>query len=510
MTNDNEIEFLQLKNITKRFPGVVALDNVSISVRKGEIFALVGENGAGKSTLMNILGGILQPDSGQIVLNGEVVVMTSPSEAYRRGVGFVHQESNLLDNLTVYENVFLGHEKVGRFGNVDVSQMCDLIERCNSETEYKLNPETLVSSLTLAERQSVEITRAILGNPKILILDEPTAALDEDEVRRLYKIIGNLKQKGVSIIYISHRLDEIMELADRVAVLKDGKYAGSLERSELNKDRMINMMVGRVINDIYPSRADISIGPELLKVDGLTIPGQVADVSFSVHAGEIVGLGGLEGQGQRLVARAIFGDVPYQQGNISIDGKSLEKGEGIKKRISEGIGYVTHDRRGEGLVFTQSIRKNCSLPVLGNLSDAVGIMDEKKERQEVQKQMNLLKVKTASMDSLVSHLSGGNQQKVMLSRWLMINPKVLIIDEPTKGIDIGSRVSIYEIIDNLTRQGIGILMLTSDMVELIGLSDRTLVFYEGRIMQELSRSEITEEKVMKAASGIIEEDGNEI
>ena len=507
MANDIGVDFLRMANITKRFPGVTALDDVSISVRKGEIFALVGENGAGKSTLMNILGGILKPDEGQIFLNGHQVIMSSPIEAYRQGIGFVHQESNLLDNLTVYENVFLGHEKIGKFLNMNVSEMCSLIERSNSDTEYRLNPVARVSSLTLAERQSVEITRAILGDPKILIFDEPTAALDEDEVKRLYRIICKLKEKGVSIIYISHRLDEIIELADRVAVLKDGRFAGSLEKSEISKDRMISMMVGRVINDIYPDRSNIKIGTELLKVEGLGIPGKLSDISFTVKAGEIVGLGGLEGQGQRLVARAIFGEEPYQTGTISIEEKSLNKNDRIKNRINDGIAYVTHDRRGEGLVFTQSIRKNCSLPVLGKLSNALGIMNEKEERNEVEKQMKLLKVKTSSMDSLVSHLSGGNQQKVMLSRWLMINPKILIIDEPTKGIDIGSRVSIYEIINDLTKQGIGILMLTSDMVELIGLSDRTLVFYEGRITQELSRAEISEEKVMKAASGISEEDG---
>lgn len=506
MTNDIDMDFLRMTNITKRFPGVVALDNVSISVKKGEIFALVGENGAGKSTLMNILGGILKPDEGQIFLDGQPVTMSSPIEAYKQGIGFVHQESNLLDNLTVYENVFLGHEKIGKFLNMNVTEMCSLIEKSNSDTEYKLDPAAHVSSLTLAERQSVEITRAILGDPKILIFDEPTAALDEDEVNRLYKIIRRLKDKGVSIIYISHRLDEIIELADRVTVLKDGKFAGTLEKSEISKDRMISMMVGRVINDIYPDRSNINIGHELLKVDKLGIPGQLSDISFTVHAGEIVGLGGLEGQGQRLVARAIFGEESYQTGSISIDGQTLDRNGKIKNRINNGIAYVTHDRRGEGLVFTQSIRKNCSLPVLKKLSNAFGIMNEKEERNEVGKQMNLLKVKTSSMDSLVSHLSGGNQQKVMLSRWLMINPKILIIDEPTKGIDIGSRVSIYEIINDLTKQGIGILMLTSDMVELIGLSDRTLVFYEGKIMQELSRSEITEEKVMKAASGISEED----
>jgi len=499
-----EHEYLQLLHITKRFPGVTALDDVSVSVRRGEIHALVGENGAGKSTLMNILGGNLQPDQGEIYLDGERVSVASPTDAFQKGIGFVHQESNLLDNLSVYENIFLGREQVGMLGRTRRKEMCQAVLDSSQRLGYVLDPEKPVSELNLAQRQSVEITRALLGKPKILILDEPTAALAEDEVERLFQIVRDLRQEGVSILYISHRLDEIIELADRVTVLKDGQLVGVLERDQLDKDRMIRMMVGRVIQDIYPDRSQVRPGQELLRVEGLTVPGQLDQVSFTLRAGEIVGLGGLEGQGQRTVARAIFGDRRFAQGQITAEGVPLKNG-GIAGRIRSGVAYVTHDRRGEGLVLTQPIRKNGSLAALERLSSPIGWMKEAEERREIQEHMDRLQIKAASMEQLVSYLSGGNQQKVMLTRWLMIRPRVLIIDEPTKGIDIGARMSIYQIIHQLTQAGIGILMLTSDMVELIGLSDRILVFYEGRIVRELARGEATEERIMKAASGMTED-----
>ena len=499
-----EQDFLQFQHITKRFPGVTALDDVSMGVRPGEIHALVGENGAGKSTLMNILGGNLQPEEGEIFLEGRAVRIASPIQSFQMGIGFVHQESNLLDNLSVYENIYLGRELTGVLGRTDKRRMCREILACGQRLGYQLEPERRVAELNLAERQSVEITRALLSNPKILILDEPTAALAEDEVARLFQNVRQLKEQGVSILYISHRLDEIMELADRVTVLKDGKLVGTLDREELDKDRMVNMMVGRVLEDIYPDRSQVRLGGELLTVRDLTIPGKLDHVSFTVHAGEIVGLGGLEGQGQRTAVRAVFGDQRFSQGQIAVEGAPLSGG--IAKRIRAGVAYVTHDRRGEGLVLTQSIRKNSALASLRRLASPVGWMRESQECSEVQGHMEGFQIKAASMEELVSHLSGGNQQKVMLTRWLMTKPRVLIIDEPTKGIDIGARMSIYQIIHRLTQEGIGILMLTSDMVELIGLSDRTLVFYEGKIVQELSRAEITEEKVMKAASGMTEEE----
>ena len=491
--------YLKMTGITKRFPGVVALDGVDFELKRGEVHAIVGENGAGKSTLMNMLGGNLTPDSGTIELDGRAVSIPSPIESMNLGIGFVHQESNLLSNLTVRENVFLARE-AKKHGLLDANRMRSEILRVNERLGYKLDPDARVVDLPLAEQQCVEITRALLSDPKILILDEPTAALDDSEVARLFRIIRQLRDENVAIIYISHRLDEIFQVADRITVLKDGKLMGVRDVKDMTKDSVISMMVGRVLEDIYPKRDDVALGEELLKVEKLSIPGKLKDVSFSVRAGEIVGLGGLEGQGQRDTVRAIFGDVPFAEGRITANGIEFKSG-GIRSRIRRGVGYVTHDRRGEGLVLHQSLRKNGALASLYRRS-RLGFVDAKKEIAEVNENMDRMQIKAASIENPVSNLSGGNQQKVMLARWLMTKPKVLIIDEPTKGVDVGARMSVYRIVDDLTRQGIGIVMLTSDMMELIGLSDRILVFYEGRITRELKRGEATEEKIMRAASSM--------
>lgn len=503
-----EKSLLSCEDISKRFPGVMALDHVNFSLRKGEVHALVGENGAGKSTLMNILGGILRPDTGDIWLDGEKVSFRDPLDSLQHGIGFVHQESNLLPNLTVTENVFLSRELLRKDRSLHKNQMRQEILRTNQRLGYKLDPDKRVGDLSLSEQQCVEIMRALLSDPKVLILDEPTAALDKEEVQRLYRIIHQLCDGGVSIIYISHRLDEVMYLADRATVLKDGHIVGTLEKKEIQKDRMISMMVGRVLENIYPDRTNVSYGAEVLKVENLIVPGK-ANVSFSVRAGEIVGFGGLEGHGQRAVLRAIFGDIPYSHGNIRVDGQPLKK-RGIASRIKSGIAYVTNDRRGEGLILTMSLRKNTTIAALDKLCGGLGVVRAKSEKTAVDGMVDKMQIKTASVEELVGNLSGGNQQKVMLSRWLMTEPKVLIIDEPTKGVDVGARMSVYRIIHELTQAGIGILMFTSDMMELIGLSDRIMVFYEGEIAAEFDRKDATEEKIMRSASGILEEGGGKV
>lgn len=491
--------YLKMSGITKQFPGVRALDGVDFMLRQGEVHAIVGENGAGKSTLMNMLGGTLTPDSGSIELDGRAVTIAGPSESLQLGIGFVHQESNLLGNLTVLENVFLARE-IRRAGCLDCKTMRREILGVNERLGYRLDPDAVVGTLPLAEQQCVEITRALLARPRILILDEPTAALDDSEVARLFGIVRKLRDEGVAVIYISHRLDEIFQLADRITVLKDGKLVGVREVKDINKDEVISMMVGRVLEDIYPKRDDITPGETLLEVENLTVPGSVKKVSFQVRAGEIVGLGGLEGQGQRDAVRAIFGDIPFTEGRITAGGLVL-KSRGIRGRIRRGVAYVTHDRRGEGLILHESVRRNSALASLYRRSRA-GFIDAAQERAEVEENVDRMQIKVSSLDQKVSTLSGGNQQKVMLARWLMTHPRVLMIDEPTKGVDVGARMSVYRIIDQLTREGIAILMLTSDMMELIGLSDRVLVFYEGRITSELKRGEATEEKIMLAASGM--------
>ena len=488
-----------MSGITKQFPGVRALDGVDFMLRQGEVHAIVGENGAGKSTLMNMLGGTLTPDSGSIELDGRAVSIAGPGESLRLGIGFVHQESNLLGNLTVLENVFLARE-IRKGGCLDRRAMRREILGVNERLGYRLDPDAVVGALPLAEQQCVEITRALLARPRILILDEPTAALDDSEVARLFGIVRKLRDEGVAVIYISHRLDEIFQLADRITVLKDGRLVGVREVKDITKDEVISMMVGRVLEDIYPRRDDIAPGETLLEVENLTVPGSVKGVSFQVKAGEIVGLGGLEGQGQRDAVRAIFGDVPFTEGRITANGLVL-KSRGIRGRIRRGVAYVTHDRRGEGLILHESVRRNSALASLYRRSCA-GFIKGAQERAAVEENVEKMQIKVSSIDQKASTLSGGNQQKVMLARWLMTQPRVLMIDEPTKGVDVGARMSVYRIIDQLTREGIAILMLTSDMMELIGLSDRVLVFYEGRITGELKRGEATEEKIMLAASGM--------
>ena len=491
--------YLKMSGITKQFPGVRALDGVDFMLRQGEVHAIVGENGAGKSTLMNMLGGTLTPDSGSIELDGRAVSIAGPGESLRLGIGFVHQESNLLGNLTVLENVFLARE-IRKGGCLDRRAMRREILGVNERLGYRLDPDAVVGALPLAEQQCVEITRALLARPRILILDEPTAALDDSEVARLFGIVRKLRDEGVAVIYISHRLDEIFQLADRITVLKDGRLVGVREVKDITKDEVISMMVGRVLEDIYPRRDDIAPGETLLEVENLTVPGSVKGVSFQVKAGEIVGLGGLEGQGQRDAVRAIFGDVPFTEGRITANGLVL-KSRGIRGRIRRGVAYVTHDRRGEGLILHESVRRNSALASLYRRSCA-GFIKGAQERAAVEENVEKMQIKVSSIDQKASTLSGGNQQKVMLARWLMTQPRVLMIDEPTKGVDVGARMSVYRIIDQLTREGIAILMLTSDMMELIGLSDRVLVFYEGRITGELKRGEATEEKIMLAASGM--------
>jgi len=497
-------DFLELKNITKRFPGVLALNEVNFSVRKGEIHALVGENGAGKSTLMNVLGGTVRPDSGSIQMNGTKLSIFNPRDSLQNGIGFVHQESNLLENLTITENVYLAREKRDRSGSLDRTSMrADVAEICG-KLGYRLDPDARVCNLTLAEKQCAEIARALLSEPRVLILDEPTAALDEGEVQRLFQNIRKLKQNGVAIIYISHRLDEVIELADRATVLKDGAVVGTLSGAEIEKNRMIAMMVGRVLEDIYPDRSSAAFGEDLLTVTELSVPGKVSKISFQVKAGEIVGLGGLEGQGQRAAVRAIFGDIPFSEGSVVINGVTL-KSKGISARIQNHLAYVTDDRRGEGLVMTLSLRKNCALAALRRLSSRLGWIHGRQEAEEVRTMVDEMQIKMSSINQMVSNLSGGNQQKVMLARWLMTKPRVLIIDEPTKGVDVGARMSVYQIINELTKAGIGIVMLTSDMMELIGLSDRILVFYEGKIVREIAGREATELEIMRAASGTASE-----
>ena len=498
---DTKTNFLEMIHISKTFPGITALENVSFFCQKGEIHALIGENGAGKSTLMNILGGNQIPDSGTIRIAGVSVLIQNPRNAAESGISFVHQEVNLLSNLTVCENVFLSREIINRGIALNKVEMSRRIQAINERFGYALKPDQKVETLSSSERQIVEIVRALIVEPEIIILDEPTAALSETQAQHLFEILSILKENGVCIIYISHRLDEIKQIADRVTILKDGKNIGVFDAKTISKDQMISKMVGRTLDNIYPDRSDAIAEDIVLKVENLKLKKGADPVNLHLHAGEIVGIGGLNDQGQREIIQAIFGIEKFIEGGIWTMGKQMPSGN-IKEHIQAGLGFLPDDRRGAGLVLHQSVRENSSLASLEKIRTAFGFIRRDKELKTVKKLSENIQIKTVSLETRVGTLSGGNQQKVMLMRWLMAEPKVLIIDEPTKGVDVGARMSIYQTLNQLTKSGVAILLLTSDMMELIGLSDRIYVFYEGKITAEYSRGNASEEEIMAAASGI--------
>lgn len=490
---------LEMQKISKRFPGVIALDAVDLRVFPGEVVALAGENGAGKSTLMKILGGIYQPEAGTIKVNGRETAIRSVSDAAQNGIGFVHQELNVLDNLTVAENVFLGREpRMFRF----------LVDRqkLNAETEIylqrlglNLSGKTPLRELSIAQQQMVEIAKALSLNARILIMDEPTSSLTLTETERLLKVVKDLRAQGVSIIYISHRLGEIGEIADRVVVLRDGKNAGVLEHGEINHDSIVKFMVGRNIERFYkPSAAkDVKPFAEIRNLRTRRYPHR--PVSFEVRKGEILGFAGLVGAGRSEAAQAIFGvDAPVS-GTISLDGIDA-KVFSPRDAINHGIYLIPEDRRHSGLILEIPIRENITLPALSRYASA-GLIKSEAENKIAREMCEKLNVKAPSIESKAANLSGGNQQKVVLAKWLSLNPRLLIFDEPTRGIDVGAKSEIYQLMRELAETGVAIIMISSDMEEILGESDRIAVMHEGAITGILDRDEASEEAIMKLAVG---------
>lgn len=490
---------LKMVGITKHFDIVHALDNVNFSCNGGEVNALVGENGAGKSTLMNILSGSVRADSGDIYIKGKKINVKNPKDAYHFKIGFVHQETNLFTNLSVWENIFIANELYYGWNVLQKRTMVEKIRRIADYYHYNLDPNAQLRDLSPSQRKLVEITRALIIDPGILIMDEPTAALTDSEVQGLFDTIQLVKAKGTAVIYISHRLEEIEKIADRVTILKDGQNVGILEKGEISREHMITMMVGRPLTDIYPPKGT-KFGKEILTVKDLC--GQrFTDVSLSVRCGEILGIGGLDGQGQRDFIRAVYGDINADRGSIILDGSEI-RGLGVHKRIKQKMCYITYDRRAEGVIPMQSIRNNVSAIALPT---RMGIIRKKAEIQNVTEITQEFQVKMNSILDSVETLSGGNQQKVLLSRFVLPSPKVLLVDEPTRGIDVGSRMAIYQLLRQLADSGMAIIMLTSDMMELIGLSDRIGAFCNGRLVKIFTGKEATEEEIMKAFSGTIME-----
>ncbi len=490
---------LEMKKINKRFPGVIALDAVDFSISEGETVALAGENGAGKSTLMKILGGVYQPSEGRIFFGGKETAIRNVSDAGANGVGFVHQELNVLDNLTVAENVYLGREPL-KFGF--------LVDRAkiNSDTEIYLqrlglniSPKTPLRELSIAQQQMVEIAKALSLNARILIMDEPTSSLTLTETERLLSVIKDLRVQGVSVIYISHRLGEIKEIADRVIVLRDGKNAGELARDEINHDAIVKLMVGRDIERFYKKSKFLKENSAIEIKDLQTRRYPKKSNSFAVKKGEILGFAGLVGAGRSEAAQAIFGiDAPLA-GTVSIDGANV-KINSARDAINHGIYLIPEDRRNSGLILDVPIRENVTLPSLSRYSSA-GLVNKSSESKISKEMCEKLNVKTPSVETKAGNLSGGNQQKVVLAKWLSLDPKLLIFDEPTRGIDVGAKSEIYQLMRSLAEKGVAIMMISSDMEEILGESDRIAVMHEGKITGILERDEASEESIMKLAVG---------
>ena len=489
---------LSMRGITKTFPGVRALEDVDFELSRGEVHGLVGENGAGKSTLIKILSGAYIPDSGEITLDGQTVSMTHPHDALALGIGTVHQEPNLVPLLSAAENIFLGQQPLDRFGLVDHRKMKRDARTLLDSLGVDIPPDRPVAELSVARRQMVAIARATSMHAKIVILDEPTAPLTDHETRLLFAAIEKLRSAGIGVIYISHRLEEVFEIADWVTVLRDGQLVGTSSIEETSLDQVISMMIGQSVSELFQKRK-VPIGEPVLQVHHLYRQGFLEDVSLTLHRGEILGLFGLAGCGRSDLARIIFGAEPYDSGQVSLDGVPLAA-KTPHQAIQRGLSLVPEDRRGEGLVTGLSVKRNISLPRLGFLS-SLGVISNRAEARLARDYVDRLSIRTPSIRQKVMYLSGGNQQRVVLAKWLAMDPHVLIMDEPTQGIDIGAKAFIHSLMCDLAEQGVGILMISSELPEIMGMSDRILVMHRGRISGAFSREEATEEKIMGAATG---------
>ncbi|CDM64825.1 MAG: sugar ABC transporter ATP-binding protein [Pyrinomonas methylaliphatogenes] len=496
------VPVLQMRGIEKRFGGVHALKGVDLTLQAGQVIALIGENGAGKSTLMKILGGILAPDAGEILIDGKAVVMRSASDAIRYGISFIHQELNVLDNLDVAGNVFLGREPVrgGFLRLLDRKRMQEETEEHLRRLGVGIRSTTPLSELTIAQRQMVEIAKALSLKARILIMDEPTSSLTLQETERLLEVVLELRRQGVAIIYISHRLNEVERIADRVIVLRDGERVGVLERDEITHERMVRMMVGRELENYY-QHPRVKIEPGYFVVKDLRTARYPRErVSFEIGKGEILGLAGLVGAGRTDVAEAIFGIGAAQDGvRVRLAGEEIAI-RSPRDAIRHGIYLVPEDRRRTGLILEATIRENVTLPAVERYARA-GLIALARERHSATEICRRLNVKAPSVETWVSALSGGNQQKVVLAKWLALEPRVLIFDEPTRGIDVGAKAEIYELMRQLAESGVAILMISSEMEEILNVSDRVAVMHEGRLMGVLGRDECCEEAIMRLAVG---------
>ena len=489
---------LEVGQVTKQFPGVKALQDVDLTLNRGEVLAVIGENGAGKSTLMKILAGVQPLDAGEIRIDGKIVQLVSVEAALSQGIALIHQELNLADNLDVGANIFLGREPL-RLGLIDHGRIHRESKQFLNSVGLQVDPATIVRELTVGKQQMVEIAKALSINARVLIMDEPTSSLSQRETENLFQVINDLRVSGVSIIYISHRLGEVKELADRVTVLRDGKNAGDLAREEIDHNAMVKLMVGRDLSAFYQHTPRKPEGT-VLKVTDLRTPAHPEHpLSFEVQAGEIVGLAGLVGAGRTELLQTLFGITPSIGGTIDMDGETVNPQNPIEA-IRAGIALAPENRKQQGLVMEMALRENMSLPSLIR-DQHHGFLNRQQEAKITEQMIKQMQIKTPSAEQEVRYLSGGNQQKVVLGKWLAMEPKLLLLDEPTRGIDVGAKQEIYGLMEELTRRGVAILFVSSEMEEVLGMSDRALVMHEGRLSGELARNELTEEAIMQLATG---------
>lgn len=489
---------LEVVDVRKEFPGVLALDNVQLKIRPGTVHALMGENGAGKSTLMKVIAGIYQPDQGEVRLRGETITLETPLKAQESGIAMIHQELLLMNSMTVAENIWIRREPRNRFGLIDHDRMRGMTVELFDRLNIKLNPDAEISTLSVANRQMVEIAKAVSFNSDVLIMDEPTSAITETEVAHLFDIIRDLRKRGIGIVYITHKMNELFDIADEFSVFRDGRYIGTHASSDVTRDDIIRMMVGREIDQMFP-KEEVEIGDVLLSVKNLTLDGVFKDISFDVRKGEILGLAGLVGAGRSNVAEALFGVTPASSGQIFINGEEVS----IKNphdAIKQGMAFLTEDRKETGCFLPLDIQENVQSAVLHDNYVKNGFVDQVALNKESEELCKKLRVKTPSMHEIIENLSGGNQQKVLIARWLLTHPRILILDEPTRGIDVGAKSEIHALISQLAHKGVAVIMISSELPEVLGMSDRVLVMHEGHCTGILDRSEADQVSVMSLAA----------
>jgi inositol transport system ATP-binding protein len=495
---DTQDFLMTAQGVHKAFPGVVALEEAQFRLRGGSVHALMGENGAGKSTLMKILAGIYQPDKGEITLRGDRIHLRTPLDALEKGVAMIHQELNLMPSMTVSENIWIRREPRNRLGLVDHSKMNRQTRDLFARLKLDLPPEVEVRHLSIANRQMVEIAKAVSYESDVLIMDEPTSALTETEADHLFEIIRSLRSQGKGIVYISHKMDEIFEISDELSVFRDGRYIGTHSSQDVTRNEIIQMMVGREISQLFP-KEEVPIGDVVLSVENLALRGVFSDVSFELRRGEILGLAGLVGSGRSNVAETLFGVTPASGGEIRINGELVAM-TSPQQAIRNGMAFLTEDRKETGCMLALNVQENMQIAVLQNKYVAGGFVRGRAVAAACEAMSRKLRVKTAGLHARIENLSGGNQQKVLVARWLLTDPKILILDEPTRGIDVGAKAEIHALISNLAKSGAAVILISSELPEVLGMSDRIMVMHEGRVTGFLDRKDADQVKVMELAS----------